>query len=163
MSVIDIILLVCLIPAVVSGLRKGFIAQAISIISLILGVWASYKFSSALSNWIGQWIEGSTQILNIIAFALIFIGVIFGLHFVGRILEASIKLVMLGWLNKLLGVIFALLKCFLILGLVIMAFDALNNTIGLVSQDTLNSSVLYTNLESLANKVFPYIKNLLHL
>ena len=53
MNVIDIILLICFVPAVIMGLRKGFIAQVIAIISIILGIWLSFQFSAALSGWLG--------------------------------------------------------------------------------------------------------------
>ena len=36
MSVLDIIILLFLIPALISGLKKGLIAQIVAIVSLIL-------------------------------------------------------------------------------------------------------------------------------
>ena len=71
MNILDIILLICFIPAVVQGIRKGFISQVISIVSLILGIWLSARFASAVSGWLGQWITASGQVLEIVAFALI--------------------------------------------------------------------------------------------
>lgn len=163
MNILDIILLICFIPAVVQGLRKGFIAQAISIISIILGVWASARFANLVSTWIGQYITASEQVLKVVAFALILIVVFLILAAVGKALEGVFKLVMLGWLNKLLGLLFALLKTALIVGLVILAFDSLNGTFHLVKEPVLDGSVLYPPLHRLANEVFPYIKDLLTL
>ena len=80
---------------------------------------------------------------------------------IGKILEGTIKLVMLGWLNRLLGVIFSFLKATLIIGLIIMAFCSLNNTFNLVSEDVLNQSVLFPPLKDAAYTVFPYLKDLL--
>jgi len=161
MNIIDIILLLCFIPAVISGLRKGFIAQVIAIISLVLGTWLSFKFATALSLWMGQWIETSARLLNIISFTVIFVVVVFGLFFIGKILEKSIKIIMLGWLNRLLGVFFALLNCALITGLVILAFNAINTRFNLVPAETLSESVFYYPLRDIANSVFPYLKTLL--
>ena len=70
---------------------------------------------------------------------------------------------MLGWVNRLLGLAFSLMKCFLILGLIILAFNSLNNTFGFVKQEYLADSVLYPFLRNLADSVFPYLKNLLTL
>lgn len=161
MNIIDIILLICLIPAVVQGLRKGFISQAISIISLIFGVWMSARFASIVSEWIGQWIAASAQVLELVSFALIMIIVFLVLGALGKVIEAAIKLVMLGWLNKLLGVAFSLLKAALITGLVIMAFSSLNQTFGLVKPEILGDSVMYTPLKKIAYDVFPYLKGLI--
>ncbi len=163
MNILDIILLVCFVPALIMGLKKGFIAQAVAIVSIILGVWLSSRFANMFSEWIGQYIHGSGQILRIVAFALIFVGVIFGLYLLGKVLEGTIKLVMLGWLNKLLGVIFAFLKTGLIVGLLIIVFCSINNAFHLVSEQYLNSSVLFPPLKSLAYNVFPYVKDMLTL
>ncbi len=161
MNILDIILLICFVPALVRGFRKGFISQVIAIISLIAGVWMSARFANVVSTWIAQYIQGSEQVLKVVAFALIFIVVIAALALLGKLLEGTIKLIMLGWLNRLLGVIFSMLKAGLIIGLVIMAFCSLNSTFGFVSEETLNSSVLFPPLKNMAYSVFPYLKELL--
>lgn len=163
MNILDIIILICLIPAIIQGLRKGFISQVISIVSLIFGVWASARFATIVSEWIAQYITASEQVLKVVAFALIMVVTFIILAAAGKLLEATIKLVMLGWVNRLLGLTFSLLKCCLILGLIILAFNSLNNTFGFVKQEYLDESVLYPFLKSLADSVFPYLKNLLTL
>ena len=161
MNILDIIILICLIPALIQGLIKGFISQAISLISVILGAWASAQFAGLVSKWLGQYITCSEQALKIIAFGLIFIVVIICLALLGKLLEAAIKLIMLGWLNRLLGALFALLKWIMILGLITLGFNAINEALNLVNPETIAQSHLYSALTSIANTVFPHIKNLL--
>lgn len=163
MNILDIILLVCFVPAIFQGIRKGFIAQAVSIISIVLGIWASARFANIVSSWIAQYITASEQVLKVVAFALILVLVFLALAALGKMLEGMFKLVMLGWLNKLLGVIFALLKTGLIVGLVIVAFSSLNDNFRFVQESVLNESVLYPPLKKLAFEVFPYLKDMLTL
>ncbi|MGN0188618.1 MAG: CvpA family protein [Candidatus Cryptobacteroides sp.] len=160
MSVIDIIILLFLIPALISGLRKGFISQIVAIISLILGAWLSYKFTALVGQWASGWIDADIRILNIIAFIVIFVAAVLCLHLLGKLLEGVIKLVMLGWLNRLLGVVFAIMKWGLVLGLLVMFFDSLNSGLGLVPQEKIDESVLYNPVKSIADAIFPYIKSL---
>ena len=160
MNILDIVLLVCLIPAVIQGLRKGFIAQVVAIISLVLGGWLAYRFSSAVTEWLGQWISASGPALNIIAFILIFAIVVTLLFLLGKILEASIKIILLGWLNKLLGLVFSLFKYVLVIGLLIILFDSINGKFGLVSDEFLDSSFLYSGIRSISWSVFPYLTSL---
>ncbi len=162
MNILDIILLICFVPSLIQGFRKGFISQVIAIISIIAGVWMSARFANIVSGWIGQYIQGSEQVLKVVAFALIFIAVIAVLALLGKLIEGTIRLVMLGWLNRLLGVLFSPLKAGLIIGLIIMAFCSLNETFGFVSEETLNSSVLFPPLKKMAYDVFPYLKDLLN-
>ena len=159
MNILDIVLLVCLIPAVIQGLRKGFIAQVVAIISLVLGGWLAYRFSSAVTEWLGQWISASGPALNIIAFILIFAIVVTLLFLLGKILEASIKIILLGWLNKLLGLVFSLFKYVLVIGLLIILFDSINGKFSLVSDEFLDSSFLYSGIRSISWSVFPYLKS----
>ena len=153
MNILDIILMICFVPALVQGFRKGFISQVIAIISIIAGVWLSFRFATIVSGWLGQYIQGSEQVMKVTAFALIFLAVIAVLALIGKFLEGTVKLIMLGWLNRLLGVVFSLLKAGLIVGLVIMAFCSLNNTFRFVSEDVLNSSVLFPPLKDMAYTV----------
>jgi membrane protein required for colicin V production len=161
MNILDAIILIALIPAIIQGLRKGFISQAISIISVIAGIWASARFANMVTAWVSQYITASEQILKIIAFALILVIVFIILGVLGKLLEGVLKLVMLGWVNKLLGVVFSLFKAFLIIGLVIIAFNALNNSFGIIKPEVISDSVLYEPVKSLADAVFPYIKSML--
>lgn len=163
MSILDIILLICFIPALVQGVRKGFIAQVISIASIIIGIWASSRFTEVVSEWLGKYITVSDQVMKVVAFALIFIAVFLILAAFGKLLEGMFKMVTLGWLNRLAGLVFALLKTSLILGILIMVFTSLNDTFGLVSEATLNESVLYPPFKEAAFKIFPYIKDMLTL
>ena len=161
MNVIDIIILVCCIPALFHGFSKGFVSQAISLIALVVGVWLSFKFSVPFGDWLKSFADLPGTVLHIIAFALILTIVMLVLTLIGKAIEKVVKLALLGWLNKLLGIVFALLKAVLIIGLVIIIFDAIYNLIPFVSSDTLNESVLYNPIKSIANTVFPFLKELI--
>lgn len=161
MNILDIILLICFVPAIIQGLRKGFISQAISLISIVFGVWASSRFSAIVSEWVAQYISASDQVLKIISFTLILIAVFIALGLIGKLLEGIFKLVMLGWANRVLGLIFALAKAFIIVGLLIMVFNSLNDTFELVKPSVMKDSVLYPYINQATNEIFPYIKDLL--
>jgi membrane protein required for colicin V production len=161
MNILDAIILICLIPAIFQGIRKGFISQAISIVSLIVGVWASARFADIVTAWASQYITASEQVLKIVAFAIILIVVFITLGLIGRLLESILNFAFLGWLNKLAGVVFSLIKALLILGLIIIAFSSLNNTLELVKPEVLADSTLYQPLKDAADAVFPYIRNML--
>ena len=163
MNILDIIILICFVPALVQGFRKGFIAQVIAVISIIAGIWMSFRFASVVSIWLSQYIQAGEQILKITAFALILVLVILALGALGKILEATIKIVMLGWVNRLLGVIFSFMKCLLVTGLLAMAFNSFNNTFKVVNSAELEKSTLYTPLKETAETVFPYLKEMLSL
>ena len=161
MNIVDIILLICFIPALIQGFRKGFISQIIGIVSIIAGSLISFKGASALGEWMAQYFTASEQTLKLVSFAIIFIGVFIALALLGRIIEGLFKLILLGWLNRLLGIVFSLLKTGLLIGLVIMIFCSLNNTFEFVSTEVLEESLLFPPIKNSAYYVFPYLKEFL--
>ena len=161
MNIIDIIILICCVPALYHGFTKGFISQAFSLVALVLGAWLSFRFSVPFGDWLKTFTDLPGTILHVIAFALILIIVMLVFSLIGKVFEKIMKVAMLGWLNKLLGVVFALLKAVLVIGLVILLFDAIYSVIPFVSSDTLNESVLYNPIKNIANIVFPYLKELI--
>lgn len=163
MNILDIIILICLVPSIIQGLRKGFISQAISIVSIVAGVWASANFANIVSDWLAQYLEAPEQVLRIVSFAIIMIVVFIILGLIGKLLHGIIQLVMLGWVNRLLGAAFAFAKAILILGVLILIFNSINANFNLVDAKVMEESVLYPIIKNISDTVFPYLKSILTL
>lgn len=161
MHILDLILLICLVPAAIQGFSKGFITQLIGFVAVLVGAWVSYHFSGLVSDLLKTWFEVSPAVLQIISFVLLFIVVVFVLNLIGKALKAILKFAMLGWADKLLGVVLSLLVTCLVLGLLIILFNTINTKFELVSEEVLSQSVLYGPLRDIAYTVFPYFKELL--
>ena len=161
MSTPDIIILICFLPAVISGIKNGFIEQVVALVSLVLGAWLAYKFSNVVGEWLKPYMEVSETVLHVISFAVIMIAVVLVLFVLGKILTGLTKLVMLGWLDRLLGLVFALLIAGLFIGIGIILFDTLNVKFGFVDEAILDKAVLYGPIRDIAYMVFPYLKELL--
>ncbi len=160
MNIFDIVVFICLGWGIVEGLRKGFISQVVSIVALVLGVWLSVVFAGQLSVWMKDFFTASPAVLKTFSFIVIFIVVTLGLTLLGKMLEKVIRLVMLGWLNRLLGVVFSLLKWMVIICLCVAVFDSLNTTFSLVGADKLDASLCYRPVQRICSAIFPYLKSL---
>lgn len=162
MSTLDIIILICFLPAVISGIHKGFIAQVVSIVSLFAGVWLAFHFSDLACTWLSQYLTGvSETVLNIVGFFVVFCVVAILFFMVGKLIQGMVKMISLGWLDWVLGVAFALVKAGLVIGVLIIFFDTINLRFELVAEDKISSSVLYGPIRDFSYKVFPYLKALL--
>ncbi len=159
MAIIDIILLICFVPAVVYGIRKGFVKQVVEIVAIVAGVWAAFHFSSTLSVWLAQYLTLDEGLLRIVSFVVIVLLAVLLLGLVGSLLTRLLKVVFLGWLNGLLGLVFGVLKVALVLGLLIMVFEGINSTVGLVEPERLGDAVVYQSLKKLASDIFPFLKS----
>ena len=161
MNWIDIILILCFIPAIISGIRKGFISQVASIIIIVAGVWLSYEFSGQLSEWMSGWLHANENVIRVISFVVIFRIVAIILTLLARVLEGLLKIILLGWLNKLLGFIFAILKYAHILCLPVYVVDIINKGGALIPENVLDDSGLYGALSHLNEIIFLYLKGFL--
>jgi membrane protein required for colicin V production len=145
----------------VQGFRKGFISQAVSLVSLVLGAWLAFKFSEPVGEWLKSFADVNGVILQVLSFSFIFLVVYLILLLLGKLAQNLVKVVMLGWLDKLLGLVFALIKTAIIVGVLIVLFHALNLKVHLVKPAVLDGSFLYTGLKDLTCQVFPFFKKLL--
>ena len=161
MSTPDIIILICFLPAIISGITKGFIQQVVALVSLLLGAWLAFRFSNVVSVWLEPYFEVSETVMHVISFAVIMVATVLVLFVLGKILTGLSKLVMLGWLDRLLGLVFAILLAGLLIGIGIILFDTVNVKFGLVDEAVLDKSVLYSPIRDIAYTVFPYLKELL--
>ena len=161
MSTPDIIILICFLPAVISGIMKGFIQQVVALVSLLLGAWLAFKFSNVVGEWLQPYFEVPEKVMHVISFAVIMVAVVLVLFVIGKVLTGVTRLVMLGWLDRLLGLVFALLIAGLLIGIGIVLFDTLNAKFELVDNAILDESVLYSPIKDIAYTVFPYLKELL--
>lgn len=160
MSVIDIIILVPFAFALYKGIKNGFVGQVAGISGIILGIILGSRFSSLVSTYVSQWIDASEQVIKIISFALIIVAVIICALILSKAIEKLFSLVMLGWLNKLLGVILAFAGTAFIVGSIISLISYINGTwFTVIPPEKISESILYQPLEDLVKMVFPYFKD----
>lgn len=156
-----ILLLLIIVPGLFTGLKKGFIFQAVTIAAVWLGALVSYQFAKPLGAHFSEIVKLPENVVHLLSFVVIFIVVYFLLRIIGLCIKKVVKDVVGGGVDKLLGIVLGILKQALIIGLLILVFDTVNNTIVLVNRETLDASVVYGKLHDAANIVFPFIKNLI--
>lgn len=158
MPILDIILLLSFVPAIVSGISKGFIKQAVDLVAILLAAWAAFHFSPALGAWLGRYFTLEPGVLTVIGFVLIVLAASILFNLVCALLTSTLKALSLGFFNRLLGLALAILKTALILGLLILLFETLNASLHLVKPETTENATVYQAIKDAAEKIFPVLK-----
>jgi membrane protein required for colicin V production len=158
MNYIDIILCVPLLWGLYKGFTKGLIIEAASIISFGLAVWGGIKFSNFLTGYIHQHFSWNTKYLPVISFAIIFLGILIGVYAIAKLLERLVKAVSLGFVNKLAGGIFGMLKFGLILSVIIFVLNAIEKNIQLIPAEAKQKSLLYEPVGKIAPIIIPGLR-----
>lgn len=104
--VIDVILLILLAVACFKGYTRGLIVAIFSFLAVFIGVAAALKLSALVGSWLQTSTHISRQWLPFISFLLVMIGVVILVRLVANLLQKSVEAVMLGWLNRLGGIVF---------------------------------------------------------
>jgi|SRR5690554_690820 len=157
MNFLDLILASILLYGLVKGLWKGFFVELASLISLLLGVYLAIKFSGFTAHFIRDKFSSDSDYLEIIAFAITFVMVVIGIILLAKVFTKIADFASLGWINRLLGGIFGLVKMIFILSIILHFFQKINATGIFLSEEKLNESVLYNPVVTASGLVFPII------
>ncbi|HUC82645.1 MAG TPA: CvpA family protein [Flavisolibacter sp.] len=146
---IDIITFILLLVAAFKGLRKGFIVAVFSFLAFVVGLAAALKLSTAMADYIGQNVEVSQRWLPFLAFILVFFIVVLLVRLGTKLLESAVKMVMLGWLNRIGGLVFYVLIFFFIYSILLFYTTQLN----LLKKETIEASATYSYIAPFGPKV----------
>ena len=116
MNLIDIIILLVLCFFAVKGLVRGLVNEASSLAGLLLGGWLAYRFYPMLAVPIKSILHLPAHLSSFLAFVIILLLTGICAHIIGNVITAALRLVMLGSLNRLGGLLIgvaegALLLC----------------------------------------------------
>jgi membrane protein required for colicin V production len=159
MNVFDIVIAVLLILAFVRGIMKGLFAEIASLIAVVAGVFVAIHYSNHVEFYLvnSTFIDWSDQTNRIVAFSITFLVVVLLIIFIGKILTKIADITALGMINKFLGGVFGVLKVALILSIIFIFFGRVNSTIPFITKETLDESMLFHPIKSIAPELFPTI------
>lgn len=160
MGVIDIVIVCCFLPALYFGIKNGMVKQLVALAVIYFGIILSLRFATPVSQWVTEHVEMTEFWAKAVSFILIFFAVALVLSLFGRIVEKIIKISLLGWLNKLLGVVMTVILTTLLLSVVVYLVDSANNLLEFIPKEKLEESRFYPALLQLSQEVFPHFKEL---
>lgn len=157
MGTLDIILIIPIVYGFYKGYKKGLVFSFISLISVVLGIFLSIKFSSVLEVYIRNEQLVAEKYVSIISFVIMFLGTILILNLIGKILEKILKTVHLESINKILGGVFGLIKFFFILSVLIFFMERVDQLVTFIPEETKGESKIYQYGLQLSNFILPKI------
>lgn len=160
---IDFIVAIALVFAVYKGYSKGLVVAIFSFLGFVIGLAAALKCSAAVASYLQSSTGADGKWVPFLSFLLVFVAVVFLVRLGANLIQKSLSLLMLGWVNKIGGILFfVLLYCIIIS---IFLFYAVQ--LHLVSAETTSASMTYPYLQPLAPKVInamgdiiPWFKNM---
>ncbi len=155
--IFDIIFLIIFLWAIYKGYTRGFILQAATLAALILGIFGAIKFSGFTATIIIEKLHFNWEYMHLVAFAITFIGIVIGIHFLAGLFEKLLRAISINFMNRLLGVIFNLIKYAFIISAILVVINGINRRINFLPEEKINQSILFKPLSALAPMLFPYL------
>lgn len=156
---LDIIFAVLLVLAVLRGYRQGLIIGIFSLVSIIIGLAAALKLSVVVASWIGSAVKVSEEWLPLISFIVVFIVVVLLIRLGAKAIESTVEVVMLGWVNKLAGVILYVVIYTLVFGVLLFYAEQMQ----LIQPKTISESVTYEYVQPWGPRIINSFGNLIPL
>jgi membrane protein required for colicin V production len=160
---LDVVCLAIFLWATFKGLRKGFVVGVFSFFAFIIGLAAALKLSIVAAEYIGANTNIAQRWIPFIAFAAVFFVVVLLVRLGAKAIEAGLRIAMLGWLNRLGGMILYIFIYFFILSIILFYLQQLN----VLKKEALDNSLVYPYIQPLGphfigalGYIIPFFKNM---
>jgi membrane protein required for colicin V production len=152
----DIIFFVVIGIFVYKGVSNGLVMGVFSIVGLVTAFIVATKMSKPASEFIKRYITLTPLIETILAFVVVFFGIILIFKIAGFIMKKIVEVSLLGWLDKVGGGVFGLIKGGFILSLflILMSFMPFEKEF----EKRASNGYLYIHVRTFAPKVFDALK-----
>lgn len=157
MNMLDIIIGIPIIWMAYKGFSKGFVIEVTTLIALLLGIYIAINFSFYTSDLIREYFTVEEKYMSILSFAITFVIVVIIIMLLGRLLEKFIDMIALGFLDKLAGGVFGILKAALIISAILLVINTFDKNEKVISPKLKANSLLYQPVASMLPTLLPMI------
>lgn len=140
-----------------NGFKKGLIIEIASLAALVLGLYMAFFFSDFAAEMLNDLFDMDQKYVAVFAFLMTFIVVLFLVLTVGKVIQKFVDILLLGFLNKLAGAVFGILKGALLLSILIFVINYFNFGEYLFKEEARKKSIFYEPVESIAPALYSWL------
>jgi membrane protein required for colicin V production len=154
---------ILMVLAIIKGFSRGLIVAVFSLVAFFIGLIAAMKLSAAVASWLQDKSGVQTTWMPFIAFVLVMLAVLLLIRFGAKMIEKLMGFAMLGWLNKIGGVIFYAAMYIMFFSVILFFAKGM----GVITDETIAESKTYSfvapwgpkSIEAIG-KIIPLFKGL---
>jgi membrane protein required for colicin V production len=141
----------------VTGFINGLVKEVASLAALILGIWGAIKFSTFTAEKLYDYFDMTGRYVGVIAFLITFGIIVVIIHFIGILADKVVSAASLGFINRILGIVFGLIKSMLIMSVFFVVLNAIDARRPFLPKKTIEESKFYNPISDIAPAIFPII------
>lgn len=160
MNLLDYIVIVLVAYCLVRGIFRGLIKELSSIVGVLGGGYAAYTYHPIAARWVAPWMS-QVGYANIVGFLLIFIGVCIVVAIAATVIKYLMKIVLLGWVDRIGGAVVGTAKGGLITLVILMMLTTFLPGNARLLRDSMAARHLMHMCEPLVVVVFKEMKTII--
>ena len=118
MSALDVVIVAAIVIGALAGWRMGLVQMAISIIGILIGFLLGAHLSGPIANLFTNDV-GSASVAAVIAYVVVGAIIFVAAQLAGRVVTKVMRMMFLGWANRLAGALLGVLAGVIFGGIVI--------------------------------------------
>lgn len=166
LNTLDYIILIMLLIGLLTGYAQGVIRQAFGLGGLLGGLVCGALLYKPAALFLQDVVDMSDEVAQVVAFIVILLIVPIVFSIVGNLLSKFVRIISLGFVDRLLGGIFGVLKFFIVIGLCIQLMEMTGVADKVIRNSEKKESRLYEQVRVITdsclkwtwNKMMPYVE-----
>ena len=166
LNTLDYIILILLLIGLITGFAQGVIKQAFGLGGLLGGLVCGALLYKPAAVFLQDVVDMDDNVAQVVAFIVILILVPVVFSIVGNLLSKLVHIISLGFVDRLLGGIFGVVKFFIVIGLCIQLLEMAGVADKLIRNSEKKESLLYEQARVISdnclrwtwNKVLPHVE-----
>lgn len=123
MNALDIVIVVILAYCLIRGIFRGLVKELSAIVGVLAGFYAAYTYYPLAASLASRWIS-DPAIRSVLSFFVLFAAVFVLVSLLGVLIQRLLRMVFLGWVDRICGGGFGAVKGLLISAVVVVALTA---------------------------------------
>lgn len=152
MTIFDYIVLVIVGLSVLISLMRGGVREALSIAGWLVAFYVARTYASTIAPMLPAEIPAE-QLKIVAAFVILFLVVLLISSLLSTALAGLLKIIRLGWINRLFGALFGFARGLLIVGILVM----LAGMTEMPKDERWTNAMLSAPLEAMVKNVLPWL------
>jgi membrane protein required for colicin V production len=161
--VLDVFCILFLVLAMYKGITRGFIRALLSLVAFVIGWILASLFAGKVGVYLQEHGMQDNKWVPLLSFLMVMIATFIGIHLLGKALDKMTEMLMMGWLNKLAGVLLYVLLYTLLMSTLLYFSERIH----LVEKKDMEKSLTYPYMSKWApviwekiGEIVPYIKEI---
>lgn len=155
----DLVVVIIVVGAIIRGAISGLVMQLASLLGLIIGAIFAGQLADVVAPWLIEWMKVSDneRVVGVLSYVVAFLLIFLAIHFIGRLLQATIEAIKINSLNRLAGAAFCVVKWVFLLSIILNLVVQMDRNEKLIEKDIRENSVTYPLVLSTAQFIVPYL------